>query len=106
VGLGPGGRPRVGAFPVAGAYRHVRAEPPSAATLVPEIAPALGSVLTKDLAEEREDRFLTGKEFLTALRAAHDDGIAVSSDDSTTVIPPTVVSGDTEPTQAMGTISA
>src|SRR5690625_2863307 len=98
--------PFVGDSPVAVAYQHVREEPPSATTLVPEITPALESVLTKALAKEREDRFLTGKEFLTALRAAHYDGIAVSSDDSTTVIPPTVVSGDTEPTQAMGTISA
>src|SRR5699024_9020676 len=104
--LSTGLPPVVGVSPVAVAYHHVREEPPTAATLVPEITPALESVLTKALAKEREDRFLTGKEFLTALRAAHYDGIAVSSDDSTTVIPPTVVSGDTEPTQAMGTISA
>src|SRR5699024_987141 len=98
--------PFVGDSPVAVAYQHVREEPPSATTLAPEITPALESVLTKALAKERVDRFLTGKAFLTALRAAHYDAIAVSSDDSTTVIPPAVVSGDTEPSQAMGTISA
>src|SRR5699024_11410079 len=95
----------VGVSPVAVAYQHVREDPPSATTLVPEITPALESVLTKALAKEREDRFLTGKEFLTALRAAHYDGIAVSDDESTTVTPPAVVPADTEPTQAMGAIS-
>src|SRR5699024_7457623 len=98
--------PFVGDSPVAVAYQHVREEPPAATTLVPEISPALESVLTKALAKEREDRFQTGKEFRTALRAAHYDGIAVSDDESTTVIPPAVVPADTEPTQAMGAISA
>ncbi|WP_022870044.1 Stk1 family PASTA domain-containing Ser/Thr kinase [Yaniella halotolerans] len=98
--------PFVGDSPVAVAYQHVREEPPAATTLVPEISPALESVLTKSLAKNREDRFQTGKEFLTALRAAHYDGIAISEDESTTVIPPAVLPADTEPTQAMGAISA
>src|SRR5699024_8625529 len=44
--------------------------------------------------------------FLTALRAAHYDGVAVTEDDSTTVIPPAVIPADTQPTQAMNSISA
>lgn len=98
--------PFVGDSPVAVAYQHVREEPPAATTLIPEISPALESVLTKSLAKDREDRFQTGKDFLTALRAAHYDGIAVSEDESTSVIPPAVIPADTEPTQAMGAISA
>lgn len=98
--------PFVGDSPVAVAYQHVREEPPAATTLIPEISPALESVLTKSLAKDREDRFQTGKDFLTALRAAHYDGIAVSEDESTSVIPPAVIPTDTEPTQAMGAISA
>src|SRR5699024_7779959 len=98
--------PFVGDSPVAVAYQHVREEPPTATTLVPEISPALESVLTKALAKEREDRFQTGKEVLTALRAAHYDGVAGSDDESTTVTPPAVVPADTEPTQAMGAVSA
>ncbi|MDN6149787.1 MAG: Stk1 family PASTA domain-containing Ser/Thr kinase, partial [Yaniella sp.] len=98
--------PFVGDSPVAVAYQHVREEPPAATTLIPEISPALESVLTKSLAKDREDRFQTGKDFLTALRAAHYDGMAVSEDESTSVIPPAVIPADTEPTQAMGAISA
>ncbi|MDN6520607.1 MAG: Stk1 family PASTA domain-containing Ser/Thr kinase, partial [Yaniella sp.] len=98
--------PFVGDSPVAVAYQHVREEPPAATTLIPEISPALESVRTKSLAKDREDRFQTGKDFLTALRAAHYDGIAVSEDESTSVIPPAVIPADTEPTQAMGAISA
>lgn len=98
--------PFVGDSPVAVAYQHVREEPPAATSLNPEITPALDSVLRKALAKERDERFQTGKEFLTALRAAHYDGIAVSDDQSTTVIPPAVVPAETQPTQAMGSISA
>lgn len=98
--------PFVGDSPVAVAYQHVREEPPAPTTLVPEITPALESVLTKALSKDRDERFQTGKEFLTALRAAHYDGIAVSEDESTTVIPPAVMPADTEPTRAMGAISA
>lgn len=39
--------PFVGDSPVAVAYQHVREEPPAPTTLVPEITPALESVLTK-----------------------------------------------------------
>lgn len=98
--------PFVGDSPVAVAYQHVREEPPAPTTLVPEITPALESVLTKALSKDRDERFQTGKEFLTALRAAHYDGIAVSEDESTTVIPPAVMPADTEPTRAMDAISA
>src|SRR5699024_9402238 len=98
--------PFVGDSPVAVAYQHVREEPPAATTLIPEISPALESVLTKSLAKDREDRFQSCKDLLTALRAAHYDGIAVSEDESTSVIPPAVIPADTEPTQAMGAISA
>lgn len=98
--------PFVGDSPVAVAYQHVREEPPAPTTLVPEITPALESVLEKSLSKDRDNRFHTGKEFLTALRAAHYDGISVSDEDSTTVVPPAVMPADAEPTQAMGTISA
>lgn len=97
--------PFVGDSPVAVAYQHVREEPPAATTLTPEITPALESVLKKALSKDRDARFQTGKEFLTALRAAHYDGIAVSEDESTTVIPPAVLP-DTESTRAMDAISA
>lgn len=98
--------PFVGDSPVAVAYQHVREEPPAPTTLVPEITPALESVLEKSLSKDRDNRFHTGKEFLTALRAAHYDGISVSDEDSTTVVPPAVMPADAEPTQAMGAISA
>lgn len=98
--------PFVGDSPVAVAYQHVREEPPAATSLNPDITPALDSVLKKSLAKDKADRFQTGKEFLTALRAAHYDGVPVSDDESTTVIPPAVLPADTEPTQAMGSISA
>src|SRR5699024_5821599 len=98
--------PFVGDSPVAVAYQHVREEPPSATTLNPDITPALASVLTKSLAKDTQARFQTGKEFLTARRAAHYDGIAVSADDATTVIPPAVMPAETAPTQAMNPISA
>lgn len=98
--------PFVGDSPVAVAYQHVREEPPAPTTLVPEITRALESVLEKSLSKDRDNRFHTGKEFLTALRAAHYDGISVSDEDSTTVVPPAVMPADAEPTQAMGTISA
>jgi serine/threonine-protein kinase len=98
--------PFVGDSPVAVAYQHVREEPPAATSINPDISPALESVLTKALAKDTADRFQTGKEFLTALRAAHYDGVAVTEDDSTTVIPPAVIPADTQPTQAMGSISA
>ncbi|NWN87338.1 MAG: Stk1 family PASTA domain-containing Ser/Thr kinase [Micrococcaceae bacterium] len=98
--------PFVGDSPVAVAYQHVREEPPEASTLVPEITPALESVLKKALSKNRDDRFQDGKEFLSALRAAHYDGIPVSDDQSTAVIPPAVVPGDTQATQAIAPISA
>lgn len=98
--------PFVGDSPVAVAYQHVREEPPAASTLNPEITPALESVLTKSLAKDTAARFQTGKEFLSSLRAAHYDDIAVSDDDSTAVIPPAVIPADTQPTQAMNSISA
>lgn len=98
--------PFVGDSPVAVAYQHVREDPPVVTTLVPEVTPALESVLNKSLSKERDDRFQTGKEFLTALRAAHYDGIAVTEDESTTVIPPAVAPADTDPTQTMGAVSA
>ena len=98
--------PFVGDSPVAVAYQHVREEPPAATSINPDITPALESVLTKALAKDTADRFQTGKEFLTALRSAHYDGVPVSEDDSTTVIPPAVIPADTEPTRAMGAISA
>ena len=62
--------PFVGDSPVAVAYQHVREEPPAAASLNPEITPALDSVLKKSLAKDKGERFQTGKEFLTALRSA------------------------------------
>ena len=98
--------PFVGDSPVAVAYQHVREEPPAATSLNPEITPALDSVLKKSLAKDKGQRFQTGKEFLTALRSAHYDGIPVTDDQSTTVIPPAVIPADTQPTQAMGSISA
>lgn len=98
--------PFVGDSPVAVAYQHVREEPPSPTSLNPDITPALASVLSKALAKDTAARFQTGKEFLTALRAAHYDGLAVTDDDATTVIPPAVVTADTEPTRAMASISA
>jgi len=98
--------PFVGDSPVAVAYQHVREEPPAATSLNPDLTPALDSVLRKALAKDKADRFQTGKEFLTALRAAHYDGISVSDNQSTTVIPPAVIPADAEPTQAMGSIQA
>ena len=98
--------PFVGDSPVAVAYQHVREEPPAATSLNPDITPALESVLKKSLAKDTADRFQTGKEFLTALRAAHYDGVLVSENESTTVIPPAVIPTDTQPTQTMGAISA
>jgi len=98
--------PFVGDSPVAVAYQHVREEPPAATSLNPDLTPALDSVLRKALAKDKTDRFQTGKEFLTALRAAHYDGIPVSDNQSTTVIPPAVIPADAEPTQAMGSIQA
>jgi serine/threonine-protein kinase len=98
--------PFVGDSPVAVAYQHVREEPPAATSLNPDLSPALDSVLRKALAKDKADRFQTGKEFLTALRAAHYDGIPVSDNQSTTVIPPAVIPADAEPTQAMGSIQA
>lgn len=98
--------PFVGDSPVAVAYQHVREEPPAATSLNPNITPPLNSVLKKSLAKDTDARFQTGKEFLTALRAAHYDGIAVADDEATTVIPPAVIPGDTQPTQAMNSISA
>src|SRR5690625_5262707 len=98
--------PFVGDSPVAVAYQHVREEPPAATSLNPDLTPALDSVLRKALAKDKADRFQTGKEFLTALRAAHYDGIPVSDNQSTTVIPPAVIPADAEPTQAMGSIQA
>ena len=98
--------PFVGDSPVAVAYQHVREEPPSPTSLNPDITPALTSVLTKALAKDTDARFQSGKEFLTALRSAHYDGIGVTEDDSTTVIPPAVIPAETEPTQAMSSISA
>src|SRR5699024_3534607 len=98
--------PFVGDSPVAVAYQHVREEPPSPTSLNPDITPALASVLAKSLAKDTQARFQSGKEFLTALRSAHYDGIGVTEDDSTTVIPPAVIPADADPTQAMSSISA
>lgn len=97
--------PFVGDSPVAVAYQHVREEPPAATSLNPDITPALDSVLKKSLAKDKTERFQTGKEFLTALRSAHYDGVPVSDDESTTVIPPAVIPADSEPTKTMGAIS-
>ena len=98
--------PFVGDSPVAVAYQHVREEPPSPTSLNPDITPALASVLAKSLAKDTQARFQSGKEFLTALRSAHYDGIGVTEDDSTTVIPPAVIPADADPTQARSSISA
>lgn len=48
---------RLWVTPVAVAYQHVREEPPEASTLVPEITPALESVLKKALSKNRDDHF-------------------------------------------------
>ncbi len=98
--------PFVGDSPVAVAYQHVREEPPSPTSLNPDITPALASVLRKALAKDTVARFQTGKEFLTALRSAHYDGVPVTDDASTTVIPPAVLPANGEQTQAMSSISA
>ena len=98
--------PFVGDSPVAVACQHVREEPPAATSLNPRHHACIGFGAEKSLAKDKAERFQTGKEFLTALRSAHYDGVPVSDDESTTVIPPAVIPADSEPTQAMGSISA
>src|SRR5699024_4396263 len=76
--------PFVVVTPVAVAFLHVREEPPADTSLKPDLTLALNSVLKKSLAKDPDARFQPGKAFLTALRAAHYDGIAVFDDEATT----------------------
>ncbi len=69
--------PFIGDSPVSVAYQHVREIPEPAASLNPEVSPALDSVLAKALEKNRADRFQDAAAFRRALRAAR-SGIGVT----------------------------
>ena len=69
--------PFIGDSPVSVAYQHVREIPEPAASLNPEVSPALDSVLAKALEKNRADRFQDAAAFRRALRAAR-SGVGVT----------------------------
>ncbi|MEO5778189.1 Stk1 family PASTA domain-containing Ser/Thr kinase [Arthrobacter oryzae] len=69
--------PFIGDSPVSVAYQHVREIPEPAASLNPDVSPALDSVLTKALQKNRADRFQDAAAFRRALRAAR-SGVGVT----------------------------